>query len=507
MNPKRISRLLGVVLGVLASAMSSGVLISLLYNDSQSLWAFIASCSLTALAGFAFSLYGKVGAGASKAGPSGELLQPREAMVIVSLSWIFLGIFGGLPYLFDGSFHAFEDAFFESCAGFTTTGSSVLPEINQTLSMAGHFWRCLTHWLGGMGIVVLFVAIFPELGVGGKHLFKSEVPGPITEGLRPKIRETSTALWQVYIGLTGLCAASLWVAGMDWFDATTHAFSILGTGGFSTRNGSMGEFQSAPMDWISTLFMFLAGANFSLYYLGIFQAQTKKALQDRELWMYAGVTVAAGLAVSFSLWWDAGRLMERPNHPVGADYNDFITALRFGFFQVASVMTTTGLGTDNFDQWSEFNRTLLVMLMFMGGCAGSTSGGLKVFRVLVLFKVMWIEIYRSYRPAAVRALRVGSSVIPQQTVHSIVVFFSVFLMIVVGVTLFLTAMGYDLVTSCTAVVASLASVGPGLGQVNIAANYGFFDPLSKVVLSLCMILGRLELFTVLVLLLPSFWRR
>jgi trk system potassium uptake protein TrkH len=510
MNPKRISRLLGVVMGVLACAMSSGVLMSLLYSDDQSLWAFIASCLLTGVVGAGFWLYGR-GQGRSpksRRSNADELLQPREAIVVVTLSWLLMGIFGGIPYLFDGSMTSFEDAFFESCAGFTTTGSTILPEIHQTLSKAGHFWRCLTHWMGGMGIVVLFVAIFPELGVGGKHLFKNEVSGPITEGLRPKIRETSAALWRVYIGLTIANGLALWgLGGMDWFEATVHAFSTMASGGFSTRNGSMGEFGSPMIDWISVVFMLAAGVNFSLYYVSLFQGQLKQALRDRELWLYLGIVIGAVLMISGSVWLDADRLMARETHPAGADYHSFLTALRYGAFQTVSAITTTGLGTDNFDDWSEFCRMLLVMLMFIGGCAGSTAGGLKVFRVLVLFKVMGIEIYRAFRPAAVKALRVGSSVIPEQTVHTIVVFTVLFFMIFAGATLYVCAMGHDLITSSTAVIASITSVGPGLGKVNGASNYGFFEPSVKVLLSMCMILGRLELFTVLMLLMPSFWRR
>lgn len=505
MNPKRISRLLGVVMGVLSGAMSSGVLISLLVGDRQSLWAFGGSCALTALVGLGFWWFGR-GHGRAT-GKEGELLQPREAIVVVSLSWLLVGLFGGVPYLLDGSMTSFADAFFEACAGFTTTGSTILPEINQTLSQAGHFWRMLTHWMGGMGIVVLFVAIFPELGVGGKHLFKNEVSGPITEGLRPKIRETSAALWRIYIGLTVVNTLALWGAGMGWFEALLHAFSTMSSGGFSTRNGSMGEFGSPLIDWITVAFMFAAGVNFTLYYMALFQNQARTALRDRELWMYLGVTLAAGLVISGSLWLDAERLMARPNHPVGADYHSVWTALRYGVFQTVSVITTTGLGTDNFDDWSELCRTLLVMLMFMGGCAGSTSGGMKVFRVLVLFKVVGIEVYRSFRPAAVRALRVGSQVVPEQTVHTIVVFVALFVMIFAAATLFVAAHGHDMITSATAVLGSLTSVGPGLGKVNGASNYGFFEPSVKVALSGCMILGRLELFTVLVLLMPSFWRR
>ena len=508
MNPQRISHLLGVVIGVLAATMTSGIAIALLYGDDKSFKAFSAAVAVTAAVSAAFYFYGRSDPSRYDDRPGSQDLHPREAIVVVCFSWIIVCVLGGLPYMFDGTFQSYDDAFYESVAGFTTTGSTVLVEIEHSLSQAGHFWRCLTHWLGGMGIVMLFVAIFPQLGVGGKHLFKSEVPGPITEGLRPKIKETSTALWKIYMILTLLNFGLLiFPGGMNWFDAICHAFSTLGTGGFSTENASVGQYRSVPIDVITTLFMLLAGVNFSLYYLALIQGHTKRALRDRELWTYAGIVVFSTLAISLSLWLNADALNARPEHPEGVDYNNFFQSLRYGAFQVAAIITTTGFGTDNFDQWSPFSKLLLVFIMFMGGCAGSTAGGIKVFRVLVIFKAAILEAYHSFRPKAVKALRVGTTIIPHETVHNIVVFFAVFIFIFVAATLFVAAFGHDIVTSATATVACLASIGPGLGKVNGASNFAFFEPPVKIVLSFCMILGRLELFTLLVLLMPSFWRR
>ena len=493
LSPHRISRQIGTLLLILAAFMASGILIGLIFQDFKSVLAFATAVTITALSGLAFFQFGR-------RADSG--LSRRDAIVVVSLSWIFIGVFGGLPYLFDGTFTRFEDAYFETISGFSTTGATVLVEIEGGLSKAGHFWRTLTHWLGGMGIIVLFVAVFPHLGVGGKFLFKSEVPGPIVEGLKPKIKETSKALWFIYSALTLVNFLLLWlISGMDWFDAICHAFATLATGGFSTKNSSIGYWQATPsVDVITTIFMFLAGINFALYYLAMIQGGLKRAVRDRELWLYSGLTIAAIILATAFLVAGSSPLDEH-------DYSNPITALRYASFQVIAVVTTTGFGTANFDTWAPFLKLMLFFLMFMGGSAGSTAGGLKVFRVLVLIKACKNEIYRAFRPESVRALRVGDSVIRPEIVHTIVVFFAIFVLIFVATTLFIAAFGYDMVTSASATIACLASIGPGLAKVNAVSNYEFFEAPIKVVLSLCMILGRLELFTALVLLVPSFWRR
>ncbi|OIP29894.1 MAG: hypothetical protein AUK47_26505 [Deltaproteobacteria bacterium CG2_30_63_29] len=493
LSPKRISRLLGVLMIVLAACMASSIVIGAIYHDAKSILAFAAAVTLTFLVGGAFFLFGRDAVGA---------ISRRDAIVVVSFSWVFIGVFGGLPYIFDGTFTQFHDAFFETISGFSTTGATVITNIEGSLSKAGHWWRCLTHWLGGMGIIVLFVAIFPQLGVGGKFLFKSEVPGPIVEGLKPKIKETSKALWLIYFFLTLVNFALLWlVSGMNWFDAICHAFGTLATGGFSTKNASIAYYNEfVSVDIITTLFMFLAGANFALYYVAIVQGGVKRALADRELWAYAGVVFVATIAVTIWLNINASPTDEH-------NYGNIFTALRYASFQVVSIITTTGFGTANFDMWAPAAKLLLFFAMFMGGCAGSTAGGIKVFRVLVVVKACFNEIHRAFRPESVRMLRVGTAIIRQEVVHTIVVFFALFVLIFVAVTLFVASFGHDFITSASSTIACLASIGPGLEKVNAVSNFAFYNGPIKIVLSFCMILGRLELFTVLVLFVPSFWRR
>lgn len=493
LSARRISYWLGrLILGLAVTMLPSVLIGGLIEHDLRAVTAFLASAIITAISGAAFWLFGR---------RAERMISRRDAVVVVALAWLFIGLFGGLPYLLDGSMTRIEDAYFESVSGFTTTGATVLIDIEGSLSMAGHFWRCLSHWLGGMGVIVLFVAIFPQLGVGGKLLFKSEVAGPIVEGLRPKIKETSAALWRTYALLTLCNFLCLWlISGLSWFDAICHAFSTVATGGFSTRNDSIGHWSALPsVDLITIVFMFLGGVNFALYYVALFQRRPRAALRDRELWLYSAVTLFATLVATLWLWLDGGSGLR--------DTSSLVSALRYASFQVVSVVTTTGYVTDNLAHWAPVLMAMLIALMFMGGCAGSTSGGLKVFRVLVVFKAVLNEIYRAFRPESIRGLRVGDAILRPAVVQTIVVFTALFVFIWALVTIFVAAFGHDLITSATAALACFASIGPGLGEVHGYASYAFFEAPVKWALSICMILGRLELFTILVLFVPSFWRR
>ncbi|MDX1547208.1 MAG: TrkH family potassium uptake protein [Rhodothermales bacterium] len=481
MNYRTIAKLLGTLLCVLAVSMLTTLAWTIYYGEAGTTWAFVGAAGVTLAAGAALYLYGR---------REGGTISRREALVVVTLSWFLIGIFGGLPYLFDGAFTNPADAFFETVAGFTTTGSTVLTEI-EALSYGAHYWRCLTHWLGGMGIIVLFIAIFPQLGVGAKHLFKSEVPGPITEGLKPKIKETASALWKIYVGLTAAEAVLLYLAGMDVFNAVCHAMSTLATGGFSTKNGSVADFDSVAIDLIITVFMFMAGINFGLYFLAI-RGRVSALFKDIEFRVYAGVVGLATVAIAINI------LSIHPNP---------LEALRYAVFQVVAVITTTGFGTDNFDAWPPFSKLLMVMLMFMGGMAGSTAGGMKVSRIMVVMKAAWIQVYKTFRPAAVKKVKLGRSVMPEDIEKSIFGFFVLFIAVFAGGSLFMGLLGLDVVTATTSVIATLGNIGPGLARVGSVENFAFIPSVGKVFLSFCMILGRLELYTVLVLFLPDFWRR
>jgi trk system potassium uptake protein len=504
-NFRRISRFVGFLLMFLAVAMCTSLVWAFALGDStRTVTAFGVSIAITAISGGLAWWIGR---------NEGGTIFRREAIAIVAICWLNLGLFGGLPYLFDGAFVNPADAYFETISGFTTTGSTVLSDI-EGLSHAAHWWRGMTHWLGGMGIIVLFVAIFPQLGVGGKLLFQTEVPGPITEGLRPKIRETSIALWWIYFGLTAVQALLLYIFGpgeaevaalglspnavMDGHNAIIHAMSTMATGGFSTLNASAAGFESVAVDVIITVFMALAGVNFALYYATL-RGNFRKAIRDRELWLYGGAIAAATLIITIAIW----RTGEGAD---GAKHETLLNSFRYAAFQVLGIITSTGFGTDNFNLYPPVGRLLLIALMFMGGMAGSTAGGMKVFRFLVMFKALKQQIHMAFRPNRIHVIRISGRVIPPSVVQGILAFLALGVLTWIGASLYLTARGIDMVTATSAVAATLFNIGPGLEKVGAIENFGWMPTDIKLLLSFCMILGRLEFYAILVLLVPSFWR-
>ena len=476
-----ISRLLSILYFAVAGAMLTAVPWAAAYDGRGTVFAFLLAAAITLL----------IAAVAHVRGRAPATIFPREALATVALGWISVAALGALPFLFCGVIHHPVTAFFESASGFTTTGATVFADV-ESLPRAINWWRTLTHWLGGMGIVVLFIAILPRLGVGAKHLFRSEVPGPITSELKPKLRETAGVLWKIYVVLTLAEAALLFAAGMNVFDALCHSFATLATGGFSTRNASIGGFDSLGIELIVVLFMFLAGVNFSLYH-GVMAGRNWRALRrDSELHVYLTLIVVATVIVAAALV-----AMDRP----------LLTGLRQALFQVVAIHTTTGFGTDDFNVYPAFAKFLLVVLMFIGGSAGSTGGGMKVVRIMLLFKAMYTELYRTFRPQAVLSTKISGHAFPEETVRTVLTFFVAGIAAFAAGTLILTLFGIDLVTSFSAVAASLWNIGPGLGQVGSTANYGWLPLPIQGLLSVLMIIGRLELFTVLVLLIPAFWKR
>ncbi len=416
----------------------------------------------------------------------------RDALFVVTVGWLAAGALGAVPYVISGSIPSPADAFFETVSGFTTTGSTILTDI-EALPPALHVWRAMTHWLGGLGIVVLFVALFPQLGVGAKHLFKSEVPGPVTEGLRPKIKQTAVALWWIYVALTAAEVVLLMLAddGMDLYQAVTHSMSTMATGGFSTRAGSVEDFQSPAVEWIISLFMLLAGVNFGLYYAAL-TGKLRSLLRDAEWRAYVGLVVLAALII-------AGWLVSERGY-------DVEKALRKATFQVLAIVTTTGFGTDDWEVWPAFCQLFMIFLMFIGGSAGSTAGGMKVSRVVILLKAAWIEIAHTARPHAVRLVKMGRSAISNDVLKQVVAYAIIFFTTVAVCALYVAFHDVDLVTAFTAALTCVANVGPGLGEVGPTDNFAFLPADCKLVLSLAMILGRLEFFTALALLMRSTWR-
>ena len=423
-----------------------------------------------------------------KAGDMG----PREAFAAVGLSWFLVSAIGGLPFWLHGTLPTYTDAFFEAASGFTTTGASVLIDI-QSVPRGILFWRSLTHWLGGMGIIVLGLAILPMLGVGGMQLYKAEVPGPVPEKLTPRIQHTALLLWGVYVLLSALETGLLFLGGMNIFEALTHTFGTMATGGFSPLNGSIGQYGNAYFDWVIILFMFLAGANFTLHFK-ILKGDIGAWWRDEEFRFYTSLVVGGVLSVAAFLL-------------LSGNYDTFLDALRFGAFQVVSTITTTGYVTADYEMWPFYVQTLLLVFMFVGGCAGSTGGGIKNVRILMLFKEIYAELMRLLHPKAVAYTRLNDQVVSREVVSSILVFFSIYIVVFTVGTIIMAGLGVDVLTAISGVAATLNNIGPGLGSVGPTENYASIPMAGKWVLSVCMVMGRLELDEVLLLFMPATWRR
>jgi trk system potassium uptake protein len=423
--------------------------------------------------------------------PAKELNQ-REALLLVVLAWFVVSGFGALPFLWSGFYSGLTDAFFESASGFTTTGATVLGNV-EVLSEAVHLWRCLTHWVGGMGIVLLGVAILPLVGHGGMALYRAEFSGAKSEKLKPRIAETALALWKLYLAFTVVEVLALRAAGMSWMEATCHAFSTLGTGGFSTRTASIAAFGSPAIEWIVVLFMLLAGMSFVQHYRLLVERRAGSFLRDFEVRAYIGLYLAATGLVALTLLLHEGHPPER--------------AVRAAAFQVASIQTTTGLATENFEHWFPLAQLILLGLMFVGGCTGSTAGGVKIARVVLLGRVVGREFRRMVERHGVFAVRLGGRVTPEETIQSLLSLIYLSLLFLAVSALTLAATGVDIVTSLTAVIACMFNIGPGLGTVGPADNYAHLPAVAKWVLCVCMIAGRLEFYTLLVILTPGFWRK
>jgi len=473
-------RILGALLLFLAAALLVPVMCALYYGDGMA-GAFLLSALICAT----------VGGGLFRFFRSGFDLTLREGFAVVSFGWMAFALFGALPYVISGGIPSYVDAFFEAMSGFTTTGSTILTDI-EGLPPSLLLWRSFTQWLGGMGIIVLSLAILPMLGVGGMQLFKAEVPGPTADRLTPRIQDTAKLLWGVYVLLTVIETGLLMAGNMSFFDALNHSFTSMATGGFSTRNASIAAFNSAYIDWVITLFMFLAGVNFSLHYLAL-RGRLGDFWRNEEFRFYLWLTVAAtALLTAFNAFGAYGSLGD---------------SLRYSAFQVVSIMTTTGYATADYELWAVFCQYLLVACMFVGGCAGSTGGGMKVARILLLFKHAHVQLYRTIHPRAVRLVKLGERPVDKEVMQSILGFFAFYMGIFVTASFIMAALGMDLVSAGTSVITALGNVGPGLGTVGPVDNFAHVPAVGKVVLALCMLLGRLELFTVLVLVIPSFWRK
>ena len=442
-----------------------------------------------------------------KAGTLGR----RDALLLVALSWLVGAALAAMPFWIwarlsprayvSHPFHSFVNCYFEAMSALTTTGATVLSDI-EFLPHGMLLWRSLNHWFGGLGIVVLFVAVLPSLGVGGKRLYRIESPGPTPDGLSPQIRDTARALWFIYLGLTLVEIVALRLAGMPWFDSACHTFGTLATGGFSTRNASIGAYSSVPIRIIIIVFMLIAGMNFGLFYQ-LLRGRVAQVWRDTELRVYLVFLSIGSLLVVLSLM----------GHEVTSTTGEVLptsagTAIMEGVFTTVSIQTTTGFCTSDFNTWPNLAKMVLVTLMLVGGCAGSTSGGIKVIRVWMVMKIMLAEIELAFRPKVLRPLKVGGAAIDEDLKRETLVFtMGLLCLLVMGtITLLLLEQGHcSLTTAATASVASLCTIGPGLAAVGAIANYGWMADASKIVLSLLMVIGRLELYAIIVLFSPRFW--
>ncbi len=480
MKYKIVLNTLGSLLFFLGLSMLFPLLYAIYYQETV-INAFILSMSITSLSGFLLWKYFS----------SKEPIGHKEGFAIAALGWILAAGFGALPFLFAGTFPSFIDAYFESMSGFTTTGATVLTPIEGN-PYSILFWRDFIQWLGGMGIIVLVVAILPALGAGGMQLFKSEVPGPEPDRLKPRIKETAKLLWAVYIIFSVLQVACLYFTGMTLFDALTHMFGTMPTGGFTPRNLSVGAYDNPTFENIIIVFMFIAGANFTLHYK-VLHGNPKSLIKDKEFLFYCGVILFSILAIATELRFYI--------------YNSIFTALRYASFQVVSIATTTGFVTADYDIWPAFSKSVLLILMFIGGCAGSTGGAIKNIRVLLLLKQAYREFRKLIHPQAVTPIRLGDKVVSEDVMRNITGFFFLYISIFVISSFIMTILGLDIVSAMASVAATLGNVGPGLGLVGPVQSYAVIPPLGKIVLTLCMLLGRLEIYTVLILIVPEFWRK
>lgn len=419
-------------------------------------------------------------------------ISQREGMAIVAIGWTAVGFFGALPFYLSGNEWSLVDAFFESVSGFTTTGASILTDI-EILPAGLLLWRSLIQWLGGMGIIVLSIAILPFLGVGGMQLYKAEVPTPVPDKLKPRIRDTAKILWKVYALFTLAQVILLVLGGMSLFDAACHAFTTMPTGGFSTKNASIAHFDSLYLESVIIFFMILAGINFALHYQ-MLRGRPLAFWRDGECRFFLGIVLILVAMVTVNLYG-------------AAIYDSIGKALRYAVFQVVSIVTTTGYATADYQQWPAMSQLVLLLCMFVGASAGSTGGGMKILRVILCFKYCYKELFALVHPRAVTTIKLGGRIVPEDVMRSVLGFLALYIGLFAVATIALAALGTDFVTAIGATAATIGNIGPGFGAVGPVDNYAQIPFLGKWLLIWCMLLGRLEIYTVLILLVPEFWRK
>ena len=482
MRWRYILNIIGILNIFLGISMGFALVWGLYYQDG-SVQPLLKSLGITLISGILLYLFSR--------SPKTDYISHKEGMAIVTLGWIVVGFFGALPFFIGGTFELFVDAYFESVSGFTTTGSSVMTDI-ESVAKGLLFWRSLIQWLGGMGIIVLSVAILPFLGVGGMQLYKAEVPSPVPDKLKPRVRDTAMILWKVYALISLAQIILLMFGGMNLFDSICHTFTTMPTGGFSPKNASVAHYNSTYIDMVINFFMLVAGMNFALHYQFL-RGKPLTFWKDSECRFFIATVVVLTAIVSFNVY--------------GPVYKSIGQALRYGSFQVISIITTTGYATADYEQWPAFSQLILLLCMFIGASAGSTGGGMKCLRVMLYLKFCYRELFSLIHPHSVTQIKIQGKPVPEDAMRSVLGFMGLYIGLFALSAVVLAWMGVDLVTAIAAVAATLGNIGPGLGMVGPVDNFAQIPYWGKWLLVWCMLLGRLEIYTIIILLVPEFWRK
>ncbi|MFH6983159.1 TrkH family potassium uptake protein [Marinoscillum sp. 108] len=480
-NYRVIINILGTLLMLNGMFMLSCIPFSLYYKEGD-LFSIILSATITASFGFLMWFFTK--------NSKNKELRKRDGYLVVTFGWLIMSFFGSLPYILSGSIPNLTDAFFETLSGFSTTGATILTDI-EAVHKGILFWRSLTQWIGGMGIIVLTVAILPILGIGGMQLFVAEAPGISPDKLQPRIKETAKRLWFIYLGLTLTETVLLWVGGMTFYDAINHGLTTMATGGFSTKNASIAYYASPYIQYVIILFMFLAGTNFTMTYL-VLHKKFRKVFQNEEFRFYSGFCLVAGLVIGIVIF--------------SQGHDTFEKSIRDSLFQVVSIITTTGFITADYTSWTPFITILFVVMMFFGASAGSTAGGVKIVRHIILVKNSLMELKRQLHPNAVIPIRLNGKAVSREITYNILAFIMIYISIFALGSVVMGMLGADFNTAIGSVATCLGNIGPGIGDVGPVDNFASISAPGKWVLAFLMLLGRLELFTVLMLFTPYFWK-
>ena len=480
MNKKFVFYLLGRIAQTIGILLLLPAAVASYYQEIDQFWAFTAVAVGSLMAGTAIAYVCKT---------KNNVIYAKEGFAIVALSWISMSLVGALPFVISGEIPSYVNAFFETVSGFTTTGASILENV-ELLSRSMLFWRSFTHWVGGMGVLVFIMAIVNNISDRSIHIMRAEMPGPVVGKLVPRAKDTAKILYLIYIVMTVLEAILLFAGGMPIFDSVVHSFGTAGTGGFGIVSTSVGGY-SSYCQYVIGIFMLLFGVNFNLYYL-LLLGKLKNIFKSTELWAYLGIVAASVCAITINLM---------------SMYESFAESFKHSFFQVSSIITTTGFSTVDFNAWPDFSKTVLLLLMFIGGCAGSTAGGLKVSRVVILYKMILAEIRRLLHPRSVNSVRFEGKTVEQQTLASVATYFAVYVICAAAIFLVISFEPFGFETNFSAMTATFNNIGPGFGRVGAAGSFADYSDFSTIVLSISMLLGRLEIFPLIIALSPATWKK